>query len=269
MDTLEATARAGERALWEDLRREATDIARREPFLARHLDLILLAHEGFADALAGLIAHRLHDDTLPEGALRDIAREAIADRPGIAEAALADLAATRERDPAAGGLITPFLYFKGYHGLQAQRVAHWLWDRGRVHAALYVQSRLSTVLALDIHPAARIGRGVLIDHATGVVIGETAVVGDNVSMLQNVTLGGTGKERGDRHPKVGDGVLIGAGAKILGNIRVGDGAKVGAGSVVLAEVPAHTTVAGVPARVVSRCCPENPALNMDHSLPEA
>jgi serine O-acetyltransferase len=268
MDTLDTAAIDRTAETWTELRREALSIARREPFLARHLDVVLLYHEDFGEALAGLIAHKLFDETLEEGALRDLVREAVADRPGIAEAALTDLRAVLDRDPAAGCLITPFLYFKGYQGLQTQRVAHWLWDQGRTHAALYLQARVSERFALDIHPAARIGRGVLLDHATGIVIGETAVVGDNVSMLQDVTLGGTGKERGDRHPKVRDGVLIGAGAKILGNIVIGQGAKVGAGSVVLADVPAHCTVAGVPAKVVSACCSPEPALSMDHGLPD-
>ncbi|WP_207480892.1 serine O-acetyltransferase [Arenibaculum pallidiluteum] len=266
MDTLDTTSRTLE--TWLDLRREAETIARREPFLARHLDVVLLGHATFDEALAGLVAHKLFDDTLEEGALRDLVREAAADRPEIVEAALADLRAVLERDPAAGCLITPFLYYKGYQGLQTQRVANWLWAHGRVHAALYLQSRVNERFGMDIHPAARIGRGVMIDHGTGVVIGETAVVGDNVSMLQEVTLGGTGKVRGDRHPKVRDGVLIGAGAKILGNIVIGEAAKVGAGSVVLHDVPAHCTVVGVPAQVVSRCCPGAPALSMDHMLPE-
>lgn len=267
MDSLDVTTRLGtEAAVWHELRREAAVIARREPILARHLDVILLNHAGFEDALAGLIAHKLFDGTLEEGALRDLVAEAVADEPGIASAALADLVAVMERDPAAGSLINPFLYFKGYQGLQTHRVACWLWRRDRVHAALYLQSRVSETFGMDVHPAARIGRGIMIDHATGIVIGETTVIGDNVSMLQNVTLGGTGKQRGDRHPKVRDGVLIGAGATILGNIAVGEGAKVGAGSVVLADVPPHATVAGVPARIVSRCCPDNPALTMDHSL---
>jgi serine O-acetyltransferase len=268
LDSLDTSAHlAAEAAAWQDLRQEAAAIARREPFLARHLDVVVLGHESFEQALAGLIAHKLFDDTLAEGALRDLVREAVADEPAIASAALADLMAVLERDPAAGCLITPFLYFKGYQGLQTHRVAHWLWQRGRMQAALYLQARVSERFAMDVHPAARIGRGVMVDHATGIVIGETAVIGNDVSMLQNVTLGGTGKQRGDRHPKIRDRVLIGAGATILGNIVVGAGAKVGAGSVVLANVPAHATVAGVPARVVSARCPDNPALTMDHSLP--
>jgi len=171
-----------------------------------------------------------------------------------------------ERDPACDRYSLPFLYYKGYQGLQMHRIGHYLWRRRRRELARYLQSRISEVFAIDIHPAARIGVGILIDHATSLVIGETAVVGDNVSMLHEVTLGGTGKDSGDRHPKVGNGVLIGAGAKILGNVRIGAGAKVGAGSVVLDHVPAHCTVAGVPARPVGPCNSEQPALKMDHTL---
>ena len=171
-----------------------------------------------------------------------------------------------ERDSACHEIYIPFLYFKGFHALETQRVAHWLWHQGRESLALFFQNRMSVVYGVDIHPAAKLGRGIMLDHATGLVIGQTAVVGDNVSILQSVTLGGTGKDEGDRHPKIGNGVLISAGAKILGNIRVGEGAKVGAGSVVLDEVPPHTTVAGVPAKVVGKPTTQQPALEMDHAF---
>jgi len=177
-----------------------------------------------------------------------------------------DLSAVVERDPAARGVAQPFLYYKGFHALEAYRVAHWLWINARNALALHLQNRISEVLAVDIHPAARIGKGILIDHATSVIIGETAVVGDDVSMLHEVTLGGTGKESGDRHPKVGNGVLIGAGAKILGNIRIGDGSKIAAGSVVLKDVPSYSTVAGIPARVVGKLTTVTPAHAMDHTF---
>jgi serine O-acetyltransferase len=198
--------------------------------------------------------------------LREVIREAFAASPEIREAIRRDLSAVLERDPAARGVAQPFLHYKGYHALQSQRVAHWLWNEGRQPLAFYLQNRISEVFAVDIHPAARIGKGILIDHGTSVVIGETAVVGDDVSMLHEVTLGGTGKESGDRHPKVGNGVMIGAGAKILGNVRIGNGSKVAAGSVVLDEVPPHATVAGVPARVVGKPQTEEPALSMDQKL---
>jgi serine O-acetyltransferase len=250
---------------WTQLRCEANMIARHEPLLADQVLNLILRHGSFADALAGLVGSKLKDEATPAEVLARLAREAIAADPAIAEAALADLRAVRERDPAAGRLITPFLHFKGYQGLQAYRIAHWLWHEGRAELARHLQSRISECFAIDIHPAARIGSGILIDHGHGVVIGETAVVEDDVSMLHGVTLGGTGKERGDRHPKVHSGVLLGAGAKILGNIVIGAGSKVGAGSVVLQDVPPRSTVVGVPARVVSRCS-GNPAHGMDHRL---
>jgi serine O-acetyltransferase len=188
------------------------------------------------------------------------------DDASIREAIRNDLKAVVERDSACHELYIPFLYFKGFHSLQTHRVAHWLWTHGRESLALFFQNRMSTEFGVDIHPAARLGSGIMLDHATGLVIGETAVVGDNVSILQSVTLGGTGKDEGDRHPKIGDGVLISAGAKILGNIRVGAGAKVGAGSVVLEDVPEHTTVAGVPAKIVGKPLSDQPALDMDHDF---
>jgi serine O-acetyltransferase len=177
-----------------------------------------------------------------------------------------DLEAVLERDPASHGVSEPFLHYKGFHALQAYRVAHWLWENGRHALACYLQNRISEVFAVDIHPAARIGKGILIDHATSVVIGETAVVEDDVSMLHEVTLGGTGKTTGDRHPKVHRGVLIGAGAKILGNVHVGEGSKVAAGSVVLTDVPPHTTVAGIPAVVIGKPSTAEPSLEMDHRI---
>ena len=192
--------------------------------------------------------------------------QALAEDSTIGEATRADLQAVRDRDCACCGYATPFLYYKGFHALQAHRVAHWLWQQGRKPLALFFQNRISVEFGVDIHPAARIGRGIMLDHATGVVIGETATVGDDVSIMQGVTLGGTGKESGDRHPKVGSGVLISAGATILGNIHIGDGAMIAAGSVVLHEVPPHTAVAGVPAKVVGPPHEERPALGMDHRV---
>ncbi len=188
------------------------------------------------------------------------------DDAGIGAAFRADIAAILDRDPATGRFIDPVLHYKGFHAVQTHRFAHWLWRRGRIDLALYLQSRASEVFQTDIHPAARVGRGFFLDHATGVVIGQTATVGDNVSMLHGVTLGGTGKESGDRHPKIGSGVLIGAGAKILGNIEVGNCARIAAGSVVLSPVPHNTTVAGVPARVVGEAGCAEPARQMDQLL---
>jgi len=186
--------------------------------------------------------------------------------PEIMTAVLADICAVRDRDPAVQYCAIPLLYLKGFHAIQGYRVAHWLWGRGRFALARYLQNQISVVFGVDVHPGAKIGKGILFDHATSIVIGETAVVGDDVSILQSVTLGGTGNETGDRHPKIGEGVLIGAGAKVLGNIEVGVGAKIGAGSVVLQPVPPHTTVVGVPAKIVGRPECEKPSLNMKQGI---
>ncbi|MDP9128589.1 MAG: serine O-acetyltransferase, partial [Pseudomonadota bacterium] len=186
--------------------------------------------------------------------------------PAIVEAGQYDLIAITERDPAAKNILVPFLFFKGFRALQAYRVAHWLWRMERRTLASYFQSRISSCFVVDIHPAAVIGKGIMMDHAHGVVIGETAVVEDNVSFLHNVTLGGTGKEKGDRHPKIRSGVMIGAGAKILGNIEIGAGARVAAGSLVLKNVAPHVTVAGVPARIIGNAGCESPAQEMDQTL---
>jgi serine O-acetyltransferase len=251
---------------WERLRREAAEMARAEPMLAGLLHDTVLRHALLERALAAFLAGKLASRDLSERLLMDIFDEALESSPEIGAAIRSDLAAVLERDPAARSLAIPFLYFKGFHALQAYRVAHALWNRERRPLAQYLQSRIAEAFNVDIHPAARIGQGILIDHGTGVVIGETAVVGDNVSMLHGVTLGGTGKSSGDRHPKVGRGVMIGAGAKILGNVRIGEGAKIAAGSVVLNEVPPHTTVAGIPAKVVGRPAADEPARTMDQTV---
>ena len=253
---------------WPALQEEARRTAAAEPLLGALLHAALLSRGGFAEALAAVLAERLADPFLGADRLADLAAEAMAAEPGIADAARADLQAIGTRDPAAAaGLLGPFLHYKGFHALEAHRIAHWLWGAGRVALAGFLQARIARVLAIDIHPAARFGHGVFIDHGTGVVVGETAVVGNDVSILQGVTLGGTGKEAGDRHPKVRDGVLLGAGAKVLGNVVIGRGAKVGAGSVVLRDVPPCATVAGVPARIVGWCGEAVPAFAMNHALP--
>ena len=252
--------------VWSRLRAEVVKMAESEPMLASYLHATVLNHKTLEDSLSYLLASRLSSAYLSSMSLREVTDEAFSAAPEIRTAIRRDLTAVVERDPAARGMAQPFLHYKGFHALEACRVAHWLWTEGRQPLALYLQNRISEVFAVDIHPAARIGKGILIDHGTGVVIGETAVVGDDVSMLHEVTLGGTGKETGDRHPKVGNGVLIGAGAKILGNVRIGDGAKIGAGSVVLDDVPPHVTVAGVPAKAVGRPRVEAPALAMDQSI---
>jgi serine O-acetyltransferase len=254
--------------LWTALYAESERIAAREELLRAPIERAVLRHHGFAAALSALLAHKLADATVPAERLADLAQQAIADDPAIAAAAAADLAAIHARDPAAESWLTPFLYYKGFHALEWHRLGHHLWRSGRRDLARFLQSRVSEVFAVDIHPAVPVGRGVFIDHATSLVVGETAVIGDNVSILHEVTLGGTGKERGDRHPKVRDGVLLCAGAKVLGNVEIGREAKVGAGSVVLHNVPPHATVAGVPARVVAWSQRAVPALEMDQSLPD-
>ena len=257
---------AGSCAVWEQVRREAEREREREPALAEFLDETILFRSGLVDSLAWILSHELASPIVGQARLRELFDEVHASDPAIGDAARADLQAVRDRDPALETYFPALLFFKGFHALQTYRISHRLWNDRRVLAALLVQSRMAHVYGVDIHPAARIGRGIMIDHATGVVVGETAVIEDDVSILHEVTLGGTGKETGDRHPKVRAGVLIGAGAKLLGNVEIGAGAKVGAGSVVLADVPAHRTVVGVPAEVVGTPESESPALTMDHRL---
>lgn len=253
-------------AVWKQVRSEAEHERAREPALAEYLDTTILARAGLEDSLAWILSRELASPMVSQARLRELFDEVHARDPAIGDAARADLQAVRDRDPALETYFPALLFFKGFHALQAYRIAHRLWNEGRELAALLVQSRMAQVYGVDIHPAASIGRGIMIDHATGVVVGETAVIEDDVSILHEVTLGGTGKETGDRHPKVRAGVLIGAGAKLLGNVEIGAGAKVGAGSVVLADVPAHRTVVGVPAEVVGTPESESPALTMDHRL---
>lgn len=252
--------------MWERILEETSRHAADEPILASFLHATILNHSRLELALSFHLASQLDSATASALLLREVMLEALESDDTIRAAVRADLQAVEDRDSACHELYIPFLYFKGFHSLQTQRIAHWLWSQGRESLALFFQNRMSSKFGVDIHPAARMGSGIMLDHATGLVIGETAVVGNNVSILQSVTLGGTGKDEGDRHPKICDGVLISAGAKILGNICVGEGAKVGAGSVVLESVPPHTTVAGVPAKVVGRPASEQPALEMDHDF---
>lgn len=249
--------------VWIRLRHDVFKTAKAEPMLAGYLHDTVLKHHSLEASISYFLAGKLASPYLTTTSLRDVFYEALTASAEIREAVRRDLSAVVERDPAARSLAVPLLNFKGFQALQSYRVAHWLWGQERHALALYLQSRISEAFDVDIHPAARIGKGILIDHGTSVVIGETAVVEDDVSMLHEVTLGGTGKEAGDRHPKVGRGVLIGAGAKILGNIRIGEGSKIASGSVVLHEVPPHSTVAGVPARVVGKPKGQQPAKQMD------
>ncbi|MBB3062654.1 serine O-acetyltransferase [Microbulbifer rhizosphaerae] len=249
--------------IWREIRGGVAQQVEREPMLASFLHATILNHDTLESALSFHLANKLDSPVAPALLIREVIDEALAADAGIGRAARADLAAVHQRDSACSALYEPFLYFKGFHALQAHRVAHWLWLQKRRSLALFLQHRISVVFSVDIHPAAELGQGILLDHATGIVIGETAVVEDNVSIMQSVTLGGTGKESGDRHPKVRRGVLIGAGSKVLGNIEIGQCAQVASGSVVLKSIPAQKLVAGVPARVIGDASCAQPALSMD------
>ena len=251
---------------WDKIRAEALSLVNEEPMLASFFHSTILNHDSLRSALSFQLANKLASAVMPAIVLREVIETALAAQPDILDAAAADICAVKERDPAVRYYSTPLLYLKGFHALQGYRVAHWLWQQGRHSLAVFLQNQISVVFSVDVHPAAQIGRGIMFDHATGIIIGETAVVENDVSILQNVTLGGTGKEYGDRHPKIREGVMIGAGAKVLGNIEVGCGAKIGAGSVVLQAVPPHTTVAGVPAREVGHPDCDKPSLDMNQGL---
>lgn len=250
--------------VWNRIRDEAAELAATEPLMASVVHAVILNHQTLEDALSYRIAEKLGSAEMPALLMRELCQIAFQDRPEIGIAARADIIAVYERDPFCDRYLQPLMYFKGFIALQTHRVAHWLWDDGRRDLAMFIQMRSSELFAIDINPAARIGRGIMIDHAHGLVIGETAVVGDDVSMLHAVTLGGTGKEGGDRHPKIGDGVLIGAGAKVLGNISVGKCSRIAAGSVVLKDIPPYKTVAGVPAKIVGEAGCERPSHTMNH-----
>ena len=252
--------------VWSRITEEARAAVRDEPLLGGHIHSTILHHSTLEQAIAYRVALKLSSGEMGEQLLREIAEEAHSSDPSLGEAARADLVAVYDRDPACHRFLQPILFFKGYQAIQSYRIAHWLWTEGRRDLAYFLQMRISEHFGVDIHPNARIGKGIMIDHAHSIVIGETAVVGDNVSMLHSVTLGGTGKEDGDRHPKIEDGVLIGAGAKVLGNIRVGHCSRIAAGSVVLADVPACKTVAGVPARIVGAAGCDQPAVSMDQII---
>jgi serine O-acetyltransferase len=259
---------AGADPLFARIRQEAEEAMAREPELALFLSVNVLNHDTLEGAVSHRVASRLDHRDLPAALIRQTFEEAIARDPLIGEAFHADIMAVADRDPACLRMIEPLLYFKGFQALQAYRLSHWLLKAGRRDFALSLQSLASATFGVDINPAARIGKGVFFDHATSLVIGETTVIEDNVSILQGVTLGGTGKETGDRHPKIRHGVLIGAGAKILGNIEIGYCARVAAGSVVLQPVPHNKTVAGVPARIVGEAGCAEPSRDMNQILAE-
>ncbi|MDB4558725.1 serine O-acetyltransferase [Amylibacter sp.] len=252
--------------VWSRIRLDAGEMIENEPIMGGLVHSGVLHHSSLENALSYRMALKMSSDEMPTQILRELIDEAYADDPALGESARADLTAVFERDPACHRLIQPILFFKGFQAIQAYRVAHWLWVNGRHAMAQFMQMRSSEVFGVDIHPGAVVGRGIMIDHAHSIVIGETAVVGDNVSMLHSVTLGGTGKADGDRHPKIENGVLIGAGAKVLGNIRIGYCSRIAAGSVVLQEIPPCKTVAGVPAKIVGEAGCSQPSQSMDQLL---
>ncbi|WP_297977309.1 serine O-acetyltransferase [uncultured Amaricoccus sp.] len=254
--------------VWTTIRSEAEQVVLDEPLMASLVHAGILHHSSLERALSYRIAQKLASPEMSELILRELADEAYQGDRQLGVSARVDILAVFERDPACHRYIQPLLFFKGFQALQCYRIGHWLWTQGRKDMAYFIQMRTSEVFGVDIHPGARVGNGIMIDHAHSIVIGETAVVGNNVSMLHSVTLGGTGKEDGDRHPKIGDGVLIGAGAAVLGNIRVGGCSRIAAGSVVLQDVPPCKTVAGVPARVVGEAGCAEPSKTMDHRIAE-
>ncbi|KAK7386005.1 hypothetical protein VNO78_32038 [Psophocarpus tetragonolobus] len=256
--------------VWMRMQEEATLDVTVEPILSSYYNTSILSHRSLQTALANHLATKLSSSSLPSNTLCDLFVKVLETDEAIMDAVKNDLRAVKERDPACTSYVHCFLNFKGFLACQAHRVANKLWLQGRKVVAVMIQNRVSEVFAVDIHPGAKIGSGILLDHATGIVVGETAVIGNNVSILHSVTLGGTGKESGNRHPKIGDGVLIGAGTCILGNITVGDGAKIGAGSVVIKDVPPRTTVVGNPAHLVGGKhnpvkLDKIPSFTMDHT----
>ena len=252
--------------VWSAILEDAKAMQVAEPLMHSMLQENVIGRPSFEASLAARLAAKLHVHEIKEASIREMFNDIIREFPEISAGARADVSATFDRDPACTSYLQPLLFFKGFMALQASRIAHALWTRERKPLAQFIQMRVSEVFGVDIHPGARIGKGIMIDHATSIVIGETAVIGDDVSMLHSVTLGGTGKEGGDRHPKIGRGVLIGAGAHILGNIHIGEDSRVGAGSVVLHDVPPCKTVAGVPARVVGDAGCTHPSHSMNHNV---
>ena len=255
-----------EEFVWPHIRDEANQLVESEPAMSAFLQRTILDHSSFSEALGHTLADQLVDSDWTSANLSKIIGEALEADSQIATNAYLDLSASFERDAACDKYLTPLLYFKGFQALQLQRIANWFWENDRCEVAFFLQSRMAEVFHVDIHPGAKIGSGIMLDHATGLVVGETAIIGNNVSVLHSVTLGGNGNSGGKRHPTIGDGVMISAGAKLIGDINIGEGTKIGAGSLVLKSMPAHATVVGVPASVVGMPLDEIPALNMNHNL---
>ena len=252
--------------LWKNIKKDAQEIAENEPILNNYINTVVMNHKSLITSLSFLLANKLHDNSISETNLQLVFNEAFKDSTQIQEAIYNDIQALVNRDSACNNLLSAFLYYKGFHALQAWRATHSLWSQNRKNLALMLQNRISVIFDVDIHPAAKIGNGVMFDHSTGLVIGETGVVEYCVSILQGVTLGGTGKESGDRHPKIRSGVLLGPGATILGNIEIGEGSKIIAASVVLRDIPPHSVASGVPAEIVGYTEAGSPAEKMDHGL---
>lgn len=252
--------------IWTKLDEEARLSVQTEPLLASYVYACIINHGSLGSALSFILANKLSDEVMPAIAVRELFEAAYRESPEMIDNAISDMQAVYDRDAATNSYLPILLFLKGYQSIQVHRLAHFLWNRGRKTLALFMQSRNSEVFGVDIHPACIMGKGIMFDHATGIVIGETTVIEDDVSIMQSVTLGGTGNETGDRHPKIRSGVLISTGAKVLGNIEIGIGAKVGAGSVVLEDVEPHTTVVGVPAHRVGKPCSDNPARTMNQSV---
>lgn len=252
--------------IWNLIFKEAKMLVEKEPVLASFFHTTILNHRSLGDALSYILANKLASPIMQAMMLREIIEYAYQATPSIIQSAANDIRAVRQRDPAVELWTTPLLYLKGFHALQSYRITHYLWQQNRKSLAIYLQNQISVAFDVDIHPAAKIGCGIMFDHATGIVVGETSVIENDVSILQGVTLGGTGKESGDRHPKVREGVMIGAGAKILGNIEIGRYAKIGANSVVLQSVPEHTTVAGVPAKIINKNNELKPSFEMNQNF---
>lgn len=252
--------------LWQQLKAEAQQVIQQEPLLASYVSACVLDHNSLHSALSFILANKLSDDVMPAATVKELFDKAFNESSDIIENASCDIKAVFDRDAAVSTHLAVILYMKGFQSIQVHRMAHFLWMNDRKELALFMQSRNSEVFGVDIHPACKIGRGIMFDHATGIVIGETSVIEDNVSILQQVTLGGTGNEKGDRHPKIRSGVLVSAGAKVLGNIEIGIGAKIGAGSVVLNDVEPHTTVVGIPAKATGKPSTDMPSETMNQNF---